>query len=149
MTTIQSSKKENRTYVTLEQSKQIINLPPKKVMASKLAAAAAAAALNNNNTTTVRTTTATIERSEASSTSPSVKRRLSETNENTGVREKKATKSPMMKSASKSITHSERIVLAEISQYKSYFEDADFDDPSTQSLLRVSLEYPGLVEPER
>lgn len=119
MTTIQSSKKENRTYVTLEQSKQIINLPPKKVMASKLAAAAAAAALNNNNTTTVRTTTATIERSEASSTSPSVKRRLSETNENTGVREKKATKSPMMKSASKSITHSERIVLAEISQYKS------------------------------
>ncbi|KAG0745814.1 hypothetical protein G6F62_001368 [Rhizopus arrhizus] len=128
--------------------KQIINLPPKKVMASKLAAAAAAAALNNNNTTTVRTTTATIERSEASSTSPSVKRRLSETNENTGVREKKATKSPMMKSASKSITHSERIVLAEISQYKSYFEDADFDDPSTQSLLRVSLEYPGLVEPE-
>ncbi|RCI05962.1 Nucleosomal histone H3-Lys79 methylase [Rhizopus stolonifer] len=144
MTTIESSKKENRSYLIIEreQNKPMINLPPKKVMASKLAAAAAAAAMTNTTTTT---STRVVNRNDTSTTqlgSSSVKRRLSESNESS-TREKKVAKSPMMK-PSKSITHSERIVQSEINQYRPYFEDTEID----KARLQVVLEYPGLVEPE-
>ncbi|KAG2236687.1 hypothetical protein INT48_000684 [Thamnidium elegans] len=62
-------------------------------------------------------------------------------------------KVPITKVA-KSITHSDRIVQAEISQYRPYFTETDTDSPGQSSPtnkeknLRVVLEYPGLIEPE-
>ena len=130
MTTIESSKTDDRGHLLVEkdQNKQTVTLPPKKVMASKLAAAAAAAAAQaqaqahaqaqaqaHAQTQTVQTnantSNVTIQQSKSESTC--TKRRLSSSIENT--RDKK--KAPIAKPA-KSITHSDRIVQAEISQYR-------------------------------
>ncbi|KAI9243846.1 histone methylation protein DOT1-domain-containing protein [Sporodiniella umbellata] len=139
MTTIESSKKDNRSFIAIqrEQNKSLINLPPKKVMASKLAAAAAALSKTNRvpsyNNASMR---------QPAELNPSTKRKMADSSETT-FQEKRATKLTTMKS-NKTITHSEKIVQAEISQYKPYFEGNELDNIQPH----VVLEYPGLIEPE-
>ncbi|KAI7903704.1 histone methylation protein DOT1-domain-containing protein [Cokeromyces recurvatus] len=102
-------------------------------MANKLAAAAKAATKIANSQMNGTETT---------------KRRLSTSVENHS-REKRIIKDK----SNKTITHSDRIVEAEISQYRPYFTEADPSNPdliitNKEKNLHVSLEYPGSIEPE-
>lgn len=136
MTTIDSSKTEERGHLLVEkdQNKQTVTLPPKKVMASKLAAAAAAAAqaaaaqaAAAAAATAAATATATqaaaqqsvsaVSMTQPKNDSTCTKRRLSSSIENTRDKKISREKAPVVKPG-KSITHSDRIVQAEISQYR-------------------------------
>ncbi|KAI8084225.1 histone methylation protein DOT1-domain-containing protein [Gilbertella persicaria] len=57
-------------------------------------------------------------------------------------------KKPAPAKPCKSITHSDRIVQAEIAQYRPYFTEPESDAMSKDKHLSVVLEYPGSVEPE-
>jgi hypothetical protein len=162
MTTIESSKKQDRSHLLVEkdQNKQPVTLPPKKVIANKLAAAAAAQAA-----AAAAAAEAAAQQEVAPTITSPTKRRQSLSIEN-NIREKKVSKAAAK--PTKSITHAERIVQAEINQYRPCkysfpfmsffciyslkdFTEGDPDSPGQTVSFNdaVVLEYPGPVEPEK